>query len=242
MGRAVARAFDEAGIGLAASVDILPANLGCNHYSRLNDVKEGADAVVDFSRPSLTEELCRFALDRRAALIIATTGQSEGQKRTIEEASAHIPVVFCSNMSFGVSLFASLAGQVAAAFPYADVEIVEAHRGGKEDAPSGTALMLANTIRDVRGGGRIVCGDRSGGRRAGDIGISSLRFGEGAGVHEVIFDTGFQRVALRHEAFGPELFARGTVNALRFIEGKEAGLYQVNDILDLKRNAPLKCT
>lgn len=229
MGACMRRALLDGGDILAAAVDIVPLKLSCPCYQDIFEAKEEADVILDFSHASQTKALVSFALGRKLPLVIATTGQCAQDVKLIEDAAKQIPVFFCSNMSFGVSLFASLVGKVAKAFPYADVEIIEAHHAAKADAPSGTALMLANTVIRARGEGNIVTGQR-GRRRAGDVGISSLRFGERAGVHEVLFDTGLQMISLRHEAFGRELFAKGAVNAARFLMGKGAGLYGVDDL------------
>ena len=229
MGACMRRAIEDGGDSIAAAVDIVPLKLSCPCYQDISEAREDADVILDFSHAGQTKALVSYALSRKMPLVIATTGQSAQDVKLIKDAAKQIPIFFCSNMSFGVSLFASLVGRVAQAFPYADVEIVEAHHAAKADAPSGTALMLANTVIRARGEGNIVTAPR-GRRRAGDVGISSLRLGERAGVHEVMFDTGLQMITLRHEAFGRELFAKGAVNAMRFLMDKPAGLYGVDDL------------
>ena len=232
MGSQMAKTLEENGATIAAAVDMLEVKGKYPFHRDIFEASEDADAILDFSNARGTQKLVEFAQRRGLPLVIATTGQTESEKQLIFEASNQIPIFFCSNMSFGVSLFASLVEKVARAFPYADVEIVETHHALKADAPSGTALMLANAVISARGFGRILNGARSC-RQVGDIGISSLRLGERAGTHEVVFDTGFQLISLRHEAFGRELFARGALNALRFILDKPAGLYGMQDILSL---------
>lgn len=233
MGSEARRAMEACGEQLVAAVDVLPVNAACPRYRDISEVKEGADVILDFSRADVTERVVRFALDRRVPAVIAATGQGDGARALIRRAAQDIPIFFCGNLSFGAALFSSLVGRVAAAFPYADAEIIETHHAAKADAPSGTALMLADSIISARGMGRVVVGARSC-RKPGDVGISSLRLGERAGVHEVIFDTGLQQISLRHEAFGRELFARGAINAMRFLQGKPAGLYGINDILAMR--------
>ena len=232
MGETVAKELALLGHEIAAAVDKLSPRLACPCYGDLSDVTEDADAVLDFSHHSSAYALAKFAARRSLPLVIATTGHDSDERQAIEDAAKRVPVFFCSNMSFGVSLFASLVGKVAAAFPYADVEIIETHRAMKADVPSGTALMLADTIDRARGGGSsLVVGRREGSRKGREIAISSLRLGDRVGEHEVIFDTGFQLITLRHEAFSRTLYARGAINALNFILDKPAGLYGINDIM-----------
>lgn len=232
MGAQVIKALDEAGEQVAAAVDILPVKANFPWHKDIADVTEEADAIVDFSCASGTKSLVAYALDKNLPLVIATTGQSDEDRATISEAAKRVPIFFCGNLSFGVALFTALAAKVAAAFPYADVEIVETHHASKKDAPSGTALMIASEIVRARGMGRVT--QTKGCRMLGDIGVSSLRLGESAGEHEVIFDTGFQRITLKHEAQSRELFAKGAVNALRFLSDKPAGLYGAKDILSMR--------
>ena len=237
MGLQTRKTLEENGETLAAAVDEAQINAECPCYRTIADVKEDADVIVDFSNAKGTDALLDFALKRKLPLLIATTGQSAADKRRIARAAKNIPVFFCGNLSFGVALFCSLTAKVAEAFPYADVEIVETHNASKADSPSGTALMLARRIIAARGGvGKIRMGKRHC-RQLGDVGISSLRMGETAGVHEVLFDTGFQLITLRHEAKGRELFARGALNAARFLIGRPAGLYSVKDLSDARRSA-----
>lgn len=233
MGLQTRKTLEENGETLAAAVDAVSFDAPCPRYRDIADVAEDADVILDFSHHSLTRRLVDFALSKKLPLVIATTGQNDDDRRYIESAARDIPVFCCGNMSFGVALFASLAGRVAAAFPYADVEIVETHHASKADCPSGTALMIANEVICSRGFGKIMS-ERKTCRKIGDVGISSLRLGERVGSHEVVFDTGLQTITLRHEAQSREVFARGAVNAAKFLCGKPAGLYGVKDILEMR--------
>ncbi len=204
----------------------------CEFYSSISDVREHADVIVDFSHHTATRELADFAVSRGLPLVIATTGQTEEERRYIAEAAQSIPIFFCGNMSLGVTLFVETCARFAKTFPYADVEIIETHHKGKADSPSGTALMIANAVREARGGeGRIVVGNRDGVRQSGDIGISSVRLGSVVGEHEVRINTGFQTFTLKHEAHSRRLFTIGALHAMRFIVTKETGLYNVRDFL-----------
>lgn len=216
---------------VAAADRRLPV-LDCPCYEDIACVREQADVILDFSHHSNTYALVDVALARRVPLVVATTGQDEGEKEYIERAAEQIPIFFCGNMSLGVGLFIAMTARVAHTFPYADVEIIETHHKGKTDAPSGTALMLAAAVKEAQGvDGRIVAGRQEGARKKGDIGISSVRLGNVVGEHEVRINTGFQTITLRHEAHSREIFAIGAMQAMRFIIAKSIGLYSVKDLL-----------
>ncbi|MBP5173931.1 MAG: 4-hydroxy-tetrahydrodipicolinate reductase, partial [Clostridia bacterium] len=150
----------------------------------------------------------------------------------VKEAAGSVAVFRSANMSLGVALLAGLAKKAAALMPDADVEIVETHHNRKLDAPSGTALMLAEEIKKARDGASVTCG-RSGmsPRKKGEIGISSVRRGNIVGIHEIIFSTGTESITLKHEAHDRALFADGALSAARFLAGKPAGLYGMSDLV-----------
>ena len=221
---------------VAAAVDIagLPIE-GIPTYTTLSSVREEADVLVDFSHHSATADLLSFAKERHMPLVIATTGQTEEERAAILAASATLPVFYSGNMSIGIALLVSLARQAAAVFPEADVEIVEVHHNKKLDVPSGTALMLAEGVREVREGGDIVVGrHENGARKKGEIGVHSLRMGNIVGRHEVRIDTGTQTIVLGHEAHSRALFAEGALRAAEFVVDQKAGLYNVRDLLTVK--------
>ena len=221
---------------VAAAVDISGKAIpGIPTYVSLADVSEEADALIDFSHHAATADLLAFAARRGMPLVIATTGQTEEERAAIEAATATLPVFFSGNMSIGIALLVSLARQAAANFPEADVEIVEVHHNKKLDAPSGTALMLAEGIREVREDGDIVVGrHENGARKKGEIGVHSLRMGNIVGRHEVRIDTGTQTIVLGHEAHSRALFAEGALRAAEFAIEQKAGLYNVRDLLTVK--------
>ena len=164
--------------------------------------------------------------------MIATTGQTEEEFAVIDECAKSIPVFLSANMSIGIAVLTSLAKQAAAAFPEADIEIVELHHNRKLDAPSGTAVMLANAIKEVRPDSNIVEG-RSGHckRDPKDIGISAVRLGNEVGTHEVYIATQTQRIKLEHVAQSRSLFAEGAVRAAEFLIEKGPGLYGMKDLV-----------
>ena len=235
MGREMLTAVAATGgrVTVAAAVDISGGVVpDIPTYTSLAEVREEADVLVDFSHHSATAELLSFAKARRMPLVIATTGQTEEERAAIAKAAETLPVFFSGNMSIGIALLISLAQQAAAIFPDADVEIVEKHHNKKLDAPSGTALMLAEGVREVREGGEVTVG-RHGNcpRKQGEIGIQSLRMGNVVGIHEVHINTGSQTVTLRHEAHSRALFAEGALSAAEYLVSRPAGMYNVRDLL-----------
>lgn len=219
------------GATLAAAVDLQKPELDCPTYTSLTEVTEDADILIDFSHHSATDSILSFAKARHLPVVIATTGQTDEEKANIRAASADIPVFFSGNMSIGIALLISLAKKAASVFPDADVEIVETHHNRKLDVPSGTALMIAEGIREARGEGEFVIGRHTNGRRTeGEIGIHSLRLGNVVGVHEIRINTGTQTLTLKHEAHDRALFAEGALTAAAFLCEQKAGLWNVNDL------------
>ena len=192
-----------------------------------------ADVVVDFSHHSAVSEVLAYAKKIGAAAVIGTTGHTDREKALIEDAARRIPVFYSGNMSLGIALLCSLTRQAVALFPEADVEIVEVHHNRKVDAPSGTAHMLFNAIREVRPQATEHCGRAGEGKRTKEeIGISSLRMGNVVGVHEVHICAGSQTLTLRYEAVTRTMLAEGAVSAARFMTGKVPGLYTMNELLE----------
>ncbi len=220
------------GATVAAAVDISLPKLDCPCYTSLADVREEADVLVDFSHHSATDDILAFATSRHMPLVIATTGQTDEEKESIKKASTEIPIFFSGNMSIGIALLIALAKQAASVFPDADIEIVETHHHNKLDVPSGTALMLAEGVREARDGGTLLIGRHENGKRpAGEIGIHSLRLGNVIGEHEIRIDTGSQTLTLAHKAHSRALFAEGALSAAVFLTEQKNGLFNVNDLL-----------
>ena len=191
-----------------------------------------ADVVIDFSHHTAVSGVLEYAEEIGAAAVIGTTGHTPEEKAMIQAASQRIPVFYSGNMSLGIAVLCRLAKQAAAAFPQADIEIVEVHHTRKMDAPSGTAHMIFDAIRQVRPQAVEHCGRAGEGKRtAEEIGISSLRLGNVVGIHEVHIDAGSQRLTLRHEAVTRDMLAEGGVEAARFVAGKPVGLYNMQDML-----------
>jgi len=199
----------------------------------------GAQVAVDFSTPQAADQTIDYCLENAAALVLGTTGLSDRQHEKVKSASEKIPVVYATNMSVGMNVLFALAGRVASMLgdDY-DVEIVEQHHHFKKDAPSGSALTLAENIckatdRDFPG---CLVHGRSGSdtlRQAGDIGMHAVRAGDITGVHSVIFGGLGEKLTLNHTAQSRDTFVRGALRAARWLVGKEPGLYSMADVLGL---------
>ena len=194
--------------------------------------KIDADVVIDFSHHTAVADVLAYAKTIGAAAVIGTTGHTPEEKALITAAAEEIPVFFSGNMSLGIAVLCRLAKQAAAAFPDADIEIVEAHHIRKVDAPSGTALMLFNAIKEVRPEAVANCGRSGEGKRTKEeIGIHALRMGNVVGIHEIHIHTGNQSLTLKHESGSRAMLADGAVDAARFMVGKDKGLYNMESML-----------
>ena len=201
-------------------------------YTSLADVACDVDCVIDFSHHTAVGGLMDFCVAKNLPVVVATTGQTPEEKAIISDASKKIPVFFSANMSIGVALLADLAKRAAAVFPNANIEIVEKHHNQKLDVPSGTALLLAHRMQEVLTDSVLLVGRHENGKRtAKEIGIHSLRLGNEVGTHEIIIATGTETITLKHEAENRSLFADGALAAAKFLEGKSAGLYSMQDII-----------
>lgn len=218
-------------MSVAAKVDKMAAESGC--YTDINDFVGKADVIIDFSNHLGTKELLDYAVKNNIPTVVATTGHTPEELAYIEEASKKIAVFHSANMSLGVALLCELAVKAAATMPDADIEIVETHHNRKLDAPSGTALMIANAIKAVREKAQFVFGREGNAKREkNEIGVHAVRRGNIVGIHEVLVSTDSQTITLKHEAHSRALFAEGAVSAAEFILGKGAGLYNMNSIVE----------
>lgn len=199
------------------------------------DTAEKIDAIIDFSNPAGLAGLLEFAVANSIPAVICTTGLNEAQINLIKTASAKIPVFFSANMSLGVNLVCELAKKAAKVLGNSfDIEIVEMHHNQKIDAPSGTALMIADSIKEELDDDIIYEYDRHSKREKRtkkEIGIHAVRGGTITGEHEVIFAGHDEIIKISHSARSKELFATGAINAANFIIGKPAGLYNMTDML-----------
>ena len=200
------------------------------------------DVVIDFTTPAASAELAAIAAQRGApALVIGATGASAEQEAAYAAAATRIPVVYSRNYSLGVNLLMGLVEQAARSLSAGayDIEVLEAHHRRKVDAPSGTALMLGEAAARGRGVDLANVAQRgrdgiTGARRIGDIGFSAVRGGGIFGEHQVLFAAEDEVLSLTHTALNRGLFARGALEAARWVKGKPPGLYDMQDVLGLK--------
>jgi 4-hydroxy-tetrahydrodipicolinate reductase len=204
-------------------------------YKCFSDSPLSCDVVIDFSNPQGTDDLLEYGTTRKIPLVIATTGHTEEQLARIGFASRVIPVFKASNMSLGVNLLSNLAKESAKFLGDSyDVEIVETHHRMKQDAPSGTALSLAEAINEVRDNALVPefgRHERTKRREAQEIGIHAVRGGTVVGKHDVMFLGSGEVITLSHEAESKEVFVRGALRAAAFLIGKKPDLYDMNSIL-----------
>lgn len=221
---------------VVAGIDIGEGVADYPVFKSFAEVTVDADVIIDFSHPSVLDSLLKFATAHKCAAVVATTGLSDEQIEKLKAASTEIPLFFSANMSIGVNLIAELAAKAARVLEGAfDIEIVEMHHNQKIDAPSGTALMLANTISDALTEKPHYEFDRHskrGKRDPHEIGIHAVRGGTIVGEHEVIFAGLDEVIKISHSARSKNLFAVGAVNAAVYLNGKPAGFYSMKDLVD----------
>jgi 4-hydroxy-tetrahydrodipicolinate reductase len=213
---------------------VLPENCAVPVYDGLEKVTEKVDVVIDFSSPKALGGLLAFAKKTGCALVLATTGYTAEDLQTIEEAAKEIAIFKTANFSVGVNLLVKLVNEAAAFLGESfDVEIVEKHHRLKVDAPSGTALMLADSVNKAFDGKKEYLNGRSGnvGKRGSEIGIHAVRGGTIVGEHDVLFCGEDEEIALSHRASSKKVFAAGAIRAAKFVAGMPAGKYDMSDVL-----------
>lgn len=201
-------------------------------YPSLADYDGPADCVIDFSNHAGTAALTAYCAERKLPVVIATTGHTAEERELIDKAAESTAVFLAANTSVGVAVLKELVKSAAAAFPEADIEIIEKHHNRKADAPSGTALIFANSIKEVRPDAVYVYGREGHAvRQKNEIGIHALRYGNEVGTHEIIISNGSETITLKHEAESRILFAEGAIKAAAYITAKPAGMYGMSDML-----------
>lgn len=220
--------------GIVAGV----ADMGVLLSADTRKAAHAADVLIDFSFPSVTVQHALLAVELKKAMVIGTTGLNEKDGETIRKAAAKIPIVWSPNMSLGVNLLFAMVEQTARRLASYDVEIIETHHQHKKDAPSGTALRLAEAAAAARGVAldSVVTHGRQGmvgERPAGQIGIHSVRAGDVVGDHTVVFATNGERLELTHRAGSRDCFALGALRAAEWVMGRKPGLYTMQHVLEI---------
>ena len=222
---------------IVCGVDKVCASKDFPIYPSFDDLEEKADVIIDFSHISTLPGLLKYATKTKTAVVLATTGFNEEQNESIKADGKEIPVFFSFNMSLGVNLLIELSKKAAAVLNGFDIEIIEKHHNQKLDAPSGTAVMIANGLNEVLDNKMKYEYDRHCKREKraeNEIGIHSVRGGTIVGEHEVLFCGRDEIVSISHSARSREIFAVGAVNAALFLKDKKPGLYSMKELVESK--------
>lgn len=203
-------------------------------YHKMSEVEENADIIIDFSNHCAIYDVLDYATKTKTPLVIATTGFNDEELGAIEKASAIIPIFHSSNMSLGVNVLVKLVKDASKALNGFDIEIIEKHHNKKLDSPSGTAVMIANGIKEVLPDSECIYGryGRSEKRKPTEVGIHAIRGGTIVGEHTTIFAGHDEVVEIKHTAQSKDIFAKGAIAAAKFLVNKEAGYYNMNNMLD----------
>jgi 4-hydroxy-tetrahydrodipicolinate reductase len=246
MGRAVVRLAHAQGLPVVCAVSATDAGRDAGELAGVGPLGVAvaadmaalalarANVAIDFSAPAATLALASAAAEAGCAVVSGTTGLGEDERAALDRAAAKVPVLWEPNMSVGVHVLADLVRNAVAALGDWDVEIVETHHRAKVDAPSGTALRLAEAAqRARRGGTRLVHGreGKPGARGADEIGVHAVRGGDVVGDHVVHLLGGGERLELAHRATNRDVFAHGAIRAAGWIAGRSAGRYALSDVL-----------
>ena len=239
MGKAVAAAVGNE-VRIVAGVDINAASIDASDfpiYESITEFSDKADVIVDFSHHSALPSLLDYAKATKTPVVVATTGHTDEELALMREAAKSVAIFHSGNFSIGINLIINLAKQAARTLGADfDIEIIEKHHNKKLDAPSGTALMIANAVADEREESEYIY-DRHSVRKAREpkeIGIHSVRGGSIVGEHEVIFAGANEVVSISHSAASREIFANGALRAAIYLADKSAGLYSMTDLIEGK--------
>lgn len=233
MGHAIAANLPQS-CRIAAGVDLL-GKAEFPVYRKIADVKEECDVIIDFSNHALTDDILNYATEKHIPCVICTTGQTDDELDRIKKASEKIAVFRSGNMSLGINLIMRLAAEAAKTLGEGfDVEIIEKHHRNKLDAPSGTAIMIADEIKTEMDSDTVYTYgryDRRTVRPTREIGISSIRGGDIVGEHEVLFCGNGEVISIKHTAENREVFAAGAIRAAMYIADKTAGMYSMKQLI-----------
>ena len=224
-------------MNIVAGVDIKPdSSKSFPIFSSINDVNIKADIIIDFSNPLALNSILEYSQNQKLPVVICTTGFSKEQVEKINEASKNIPVFYSGNMSLGINLLIELCQKATNVLGDSfDIEIIEKHHNQKIDAPSGTALMIANGISEHLDEkyeykyNRTTSREK---RKKNEIGIHSIRGGTITGDHEVIFAGKDEIITISHHAASRNIFANGAINAAKYILHKTPGLYKMKNLIN----------
>lgn len=203
-------------------------------YSNIEKIKEKIDVIIDFSVPLATFKILEYAVKKQIPIVIATTGFTKEETEKIKEFSKKIPIFKSSNMSLDINLMAKIVQEIAKVLKSTDIEIIETHHNRKIDSPSGTAILLADSINKIFNGEKQYNFERMQKREKrekNEIGFSSIRGGNIVGEHTVKFFSENETLEITHTAYSRQVFAEGAIKAAEFIVSKKEGLYDMNDLV-----------
>ena len=216
-------------------VDLFPKEIGIPVYKSFNEITEQADVIIDFSSPVGVQERLEYAKTHNLGIVLASTGFSAEDLKVIDEYTKYVPIFKTANLSLGVNVMQALCKAAAQILgDNFDVEIIERHHNLKKDAPSGTALMLADTINEAFDNQKRFVNGRDGivgAREKSEIGIHAVRGGTIVGEHEVMFAGEDEIITITHSARSKRVFAVGAIRAAKFLKGKQAGRYEMKHLL-----------
>lgn len=237
MGRVISACVqDRNDCEIVAGLD-LNTETACGYpvFAKPEEISVEADVIIDFSHPSVLSPLLQYAKEKKIPAVLCTTGYSKEQVEALKAASKEIPIFYSRNMSIGINLLIELSKKAAQILgDQFDIEIIEKHHNQKIDAPSGTALMIADGICDVKDDEMHYVYDRHSQRKKrekNEIGLHAVRGGTIVGEHEVIFAGRHEVITLSHSAQTKEVFATGSINAAVYLAGKPAGLYDMSNMI-----------
>lgn len=206
-----------------------------NDYISLLDSAENPDIIIDFSSPEATNVISQYAWAKKLPIVVATTGLSDAALINLSNIAQDIPIFQAANMSIQVELVKQILKTIASRIPGSEVEITETHHNRKKDAPSGTAKVFANAVKDAletaNGINYDIVYGRDGKRKENEIGVCAKRGGNIVGTHTIEFFSPFETLEITHTAHSRELFADGAIKAARFLLGKKPGLYGMDDLV-----------
>lgn len=235
MGQKVLESCEKASdLTVVCGVDLFKKDLSVPVYTDFNEVKESVDVVIDFSNKLNLDNVLSFLEKTNANAVLCTTGYNEADLKKIDEISKKVAIFRSGNMSLGINVLIELVKTASKSLTGFDIEIIEKHHNQKLDAPSGTALMLADGVKEVLSekyytyGREGMCGKRD----ANEIGIHAIRGGNIVGEHDVIFAGQNETITLSHQASDRGVFAEGAVKAASYIATKKCGIFNMSDLLN----------
>ena len=238
MGRMITGIVNEdAEAEIVAGIDMVDTKEHCYPvFQKLADCDVEADALIDFSTPKILDDILTFSKEKKVPVVLCTTGYDDEQLAKIEEAATQTAVLKSANMSLGINTLLNLLKSAAKVLAEAgfDMEIVEKHHNKKMDAPSGTALAIADAINEAMDHRYTYKLDRSAERakrEANEIGIQAVRGGTIVGEHEVFYCGQDEVIEIKHTAYSKAIFGKGAIQAAQFLKGKKPGMYQMSDVI-----------